>query len=111
MREWADLVSRIDRLSSGASSHGGSTDRRLQELEELMAEGCLAALRGDAQSRRLAARLERLVEDVDHPEAALEVRRVALEKRGVDERIRTLRERVAAMRAQLMQLRRESAAH
>ena len=103
MNELADLPERIDRLCSRASTVRRD-ERLLSEMEDLLAEGYLAALRGEACSRRLSARLERLIETLDEPGSALEVRRVALEQRSLDIRVRELRARLAVMRDQFARL-------
>lgn len=105
----ADLVTRIDRLCSRAS-RARSARPLLGEMEALLAEGYAEALAQEAASRRLAQRLERLVELVDQPEAAIEIRRIVPEKRGLDAEIGVLRDRLSLMREQLARLRARSAA-
>jgi hypothetical protein len=103
MREPGDLVTRIDRLCSRAAEP--SDERLLGDMEDLLAEGYLEALSREARSRRLAERLERLVEILDQPEAAVEIRRIVPQKRGLDAQVALLRERLGVMREQFAQLR------
>jgi hypothetical protein len=104
MGESTDLVTRIERLHARATE-ARSADGLLGEIEDLLAEGYLEALTGEARSRRLAERLGELVEIVDQREAALEMRRIAVQKRGVDARVSVLRDRLAELREQFAQLR------
>jgi len=104
MRDSRKLVIRIARLSSRASD-APPTDGLLAEMEDLLAEGYLTALCGEAGSRRLAERLGRLIEIIDQPQAALEARRVAQEKRRLDAEVSDLRTHLGVMREQFMQLR------
>ena len=80
----------------------------LGEMEALLAEGYAEALAKEARSRRLARRLERLVEVVDRPEAAVEIRKLVPEKRGVDAEVTVLRDRLSLMREQFARLRARS---
>jgi hypothetical protein len=103
MIEMADLPRRIERICSRAS--GASADERLlSEMEDLLAEGYLVALTGDARSRQLGARLEQLLETLDEPDSAREARRIALQKRSLDRRVDDLRSRLAVMREQFARL-------
>jgi hypothetical protein len=104
MRDSSDLGLRIARVSSRASE-GWPAEGLLGEMEDVLAEGYLKALSGEAGSRRLAERLERLVEVIDQPGAAVEARRVALEKRGLDAEVSDLRAQLAVMREQFVQMR------
>ncbi|MDP9294090.1 MAG: hypothetical protein M3O90_06670 [Actinomycetota bacterium] len=104
MLESADLMTRIDRLCLRASD-ARSAEPLLGEMESLLDEGYLEALTGDARSRRLAERLERLVEILDEPEAAVEARRTALRKRGVDDKVSVLRGRLELLREHFVRLR------
>ena len=97
MAEYAELLNRIDRLAARAeTSH--ADDALLSELEDVLAEGYMQALTAEARSRRLATRLERLVESLDEPGAAVEARRLAIQRRTLDQRISTLRLRLNATR-------------
>ena len=104
MAESIDLASRIERLSARAST-APSSARLLSEIEDLLAEGYLEALRQDAGSRRLAERWDRLIENVDEHHAALEIRRIAVQRRGIDAQVGLLRDRLGVLREQFVQLR------
>jgi hypothetical protein len=108
MRDRSDLALRIARLSSRASAEGRPPEGLLGEMEDVLAEGYLKALAGEARSRRLAERLERLVESLNQPGVAVEARRVALEKRGLDAEVADLRARLNVMREQFAELRAHS---
>jgi len=105
MRDRSDLALRIARLSSRASEEARLPEALLGEMEDVLAEGYLKALSGEAGSRRLAERLERLVGSLDQPGVAVEARRIALEKRGLDAQVTDLRARLSVMREQFAQLR------
>jgi hypothetical protein len=105
--EAADLLLRIDRLCSRAPS-ARPGDTLLVEMEALLAEGYAEALAKEAARRRLAARLERLVEVVDQPDAAIEIRKLTHEKRGLDTEIAVLRDRLRVMRERFAHLRARS---
>jgi hypothetical protein len=107
MRDAADLLTRIDRLCSRAP-RARPGDTLLSEMEALLAEGYAEALAKEAGRRRLAARLERLVEVVDQPDAAIEIRKLAREKRGLDTEIAVLRDRLRVMRERFAHLRARS---
>src|SRR3954469_3764318 len=100
MRDRSDLALRIARLSSRASEGPRPPEGLLGEMEDVLAEGYLKALSGEAGSRRLAERLERRVERLNQPGAAVEARRVALEKRSLDAEVADLRARLNVMREQ-----------
>jgi hypothetical protein len=104
MGESSEILTRIDRLCSRASE-GRPTRRLLGEMEDLLAEGCLEALARDARSRRLAERLATLVEIVDQPGAAVEIRQLVLDQRRLDAEVTVLRERLALLREQFARLR------
>lgn len=104
MRESSDILTRIDRLCSQASE-GRPTGRLLGEMEDLLADGYLEALAREGRSRRLAERLATLVEIVDQPGAAVEIRQLVLDKRRLDAEVSVLRERLALMREQFVRLR------
>jgi hypothetical protein len=100
----SDLVTRIDEMCSRASD-ARSGERLLTEMEALLAEGYAEALASGAGSRRLAQRLERLVESVDQAGAAVELRRTVLEKRRLDDEVAVLRGRLSVMREEFARLR------
>ena len=104
MAEAIDLVTRIDRLL-GRAATARSAAGLLSEIEDVLAEGYGEALAGDARSRRLATRLEELVEGVDQREAAVQIRRIVLEKRGADAQVTVLRVRLGELRERFLQLR------
>jgi hypothetical protein len=104
VRDSSDFALRIARVSSRASEDP-PPEGLLGEMEDVLAEGYLKALSGEAGSRRLAERLERLVEVIDQPGAAVEARRVALEKRGLDADVSDLRARLALMHEQFVEMR------
>ena len=104
MAESIDLATRIERLSARAST-APSSDRLLAEIEDLLAVGYLEVLSEEAQGRRLAERWERLAENLDEQDAALEIRRIAVQRRGIDARVALLRDRLGVLRAQFAQLR------
>jgi hypothetical protein len=103
MADHAELLDRIDRLAARAESRRGD-DALLSEIEDVLAEGYMQALTEEARSRRLAARLERLVETLDDPDAAVEARRLAVQRRTLDGRITALRTRLNAIREQFVRL-------
>jgi hypothetical protein len=103
MAESTGLLQRIDRLAARAET-ARADDELLSEIEDLLAEGYMEALTEEAKSRRLAARLERLVDTLDDPGAAVEARRLAVQRRTLDQRINTLRLRLNAIREQFVRL-------
>jgi hypothetical protein len=103
MAGFSELATRIDRLSSRAA--GVREDARLLvEIEDVLAEGYIEALRGEAKSRRLAERLERLVAMIEDPGMAVEVRSLALERRSLDARIAELRAQLSDLRKHFVRL-------
>jgi hypothetical protein len=103
MAEYAELLERIDRLAARADT-SRADDALLSEIEDLLAEGYVQALTAEARSRRLATRLERLVETLDEPGAAVEARQLAVQRRSLDQKITTLRLRLHAIREQFVRL-------
>jgi hypothetical protein len=103
MAEYAELLERIDSLSARAETPRGDAEL-LAEIEDVLAEGYMQALTEEAQSRRLRAQLERLVDTLDEPGAAVEARRLAVQHRTLDQRISTLRTRLNAIRNQFVRL-------
>jgi hypothetical protein len=97
MRDFADLNQRIDALCARASSEERDA-RLLVEIEDLLAEGYVCALRGDRHSQRLQRRFEALVDAVDAAEAAEQLRSVAREQRMVSQATQELRSQLAVMR-------------
>src|SRR4051794_6715081 len=103
MSEYAELLERIDRLSERADT-SRADDALLSEIEDVLAEGYMQALTEEARSRRIAARLERLVGTLDQAGAAVEARRLAVQGRSLDHRISTLRTRLHGIREQFVRL-------
>jgi hypothetical protein len=89
-----DLHRRLDALGARVGTPG--TDER--EVEDLLTEGYARALAGEAQSRRIARELTRLLPDIDQPEVAKEARRLALQRRTVDQAVTDLRDKLAQLR-------------
>ena len=103
MAGFSELATRIDGLTSRAA--GVREDARLLvEIEDVLAEGYIEALRGEAKSRRLAERLERLVATIEGPGMAVEIRSLALERRSLDARIGELRAHLSVMRKHFIRL-------
>jgi len=107
MAESGDIMLRIDRLCSRASD-ARPTGPLLRAMGDGLAEGYVEALAGEARSRRLAERLEALVETLDQPGAAVEVARIVPEKRQLDAEVAALRDRLAELRERFEQLRASS---
>jgi hypothetical protein len=97
MREFADIERRIERLCSNLTS-----DRIdalvLAEMEDVLAAGYAFALQADAHRRRLAERIDRLLERLDHPRAVDEVQQLGQERRTVDDATHRLRARLDVVR-------------
>jgi hypothetical protein len=103
MTEYVELLQRIERLSARAD--GPCADGELlSEIEDVLAEGYMRALTEEAQSRRMAARLEELALTIDEPDASREARRLAVQRRSLDGRISTLRDRLTTVREQFIRL-------
>ena len=103
MTEYADLLKRIDRLAARAES-SRADDALLSEIEDVLAEGYMQALTEEARSRRMASRLEQLVETLDEPGAAVEARRLAVQRHTLEQKVSTLRSRLNAIREQFIRL-------
>ena len=103
MSDYAELLQRLDRLAARVDTPRAD-DSLLSEIENVLAEGYMQALTEEARSRRMAARLERLVETLDEPGAAVEARRLAVQRRSLDQKISTLRLRLHAIREQFVRL-------
>ncbi len=103
MAEYAELLERIDRLAARAETTHAD-EAHLSENEHDHSEGYMQALTEEAKSRRIKTRLDRLVERLDQPGAALEARRLAVQRRTLDHRIATLRGRLDAVREQFVRL-------
>ena len=111
MTDFAELLERIDALSRRASPDAPAPGCVPAELEDLLAEGYLAALTGERRSGRLAAELEELTRTIEDDSAAARARRLAIEKRTVDQRVILLRRRLESLRAELTRLRTRAVLH
>jgi hypothetical protein len=103
MARFSELARRIESLSSRAAG-AGEDARLLVEIEDVLAAGYIEALSDEAQSRRLGERLERLIEVIEEPGMAAEVRRLALQRRALDGRIGELRAQLSVMRQHFIRL-------
>jgi hypothetical protein len=100
MREFADIERRIESVCAHVSPERVDASR-LAEMGDVLAVGYAHALRGDAHGRRLAARIDRLLEDLDQPQAAREAQRLAKERRAVEDAVHRLRTRLEVVRTLL----------
>jgi hypothetical protein len=91
-----DLERRIERLRSRAGA-GPLPRDLLAEIEGLLSEGYLAALREEARSARLRAQLDEAARE----RKADEVQRLAEERRASDQSARRLRERLELLRTRV----------
>jgi hypothetical protein len=98
MSEFPDLERRIERLRFRAAS-GPLTAELVAEIDDVLAEGYISALRVDARSRRLRARVDALVDDIDRPTAAEEMRRLGRERRTLEQSAHALRERLSVLQS------------
>jgi hypothetical protein len=94
MADFAELNQRIERLC-GRAARNRPDARLLVEIEDLLAEGYVFALRGDHCTRRLQQRLDALLES---DEEAEKIRSVAHEHRAIREATDELRSKLAIMR-------------
>lgn len=103
MADFDELIKRLERLCSRAE--GALEDARLlSEIEDVLAEGYIQALNGEARSRQLGERLGRLAEAPDRPGAAAEVRKVAVQQRSLDRRSVKLRAHLSGLREHFIRL-------
>ena len=101
--EYTELLERIARLSrraSSASEDGGL----LSEIEDVLGEGYVQALNGEACIHRLGQSRADLVERLDEPDAAVKARRLAVQRRTLDQRVQDLRAQLAVMREHFIRL-------
>jgi hypothetical protein len=98
MHELPEIERRIERLCSDVSSERADACL-LAEMGDVLALGYLWALRADARSRRLGERIDRLLEELDDPQAADELRRLARERRTIDVAAQRVRLRLGALRS------------
>jgi hypothetical protein len=103
MTDHGDLLQRIEHLSARAAASSPDFEL-LSEIEDVLAEGYMHALTEEARSRRIGSRLDRLVEKLNEPSAAVEARRLALQRRTLDHRIEILRARLTMIREQFISL-------
>jgi hypothetical protein len=103
MATYSRLAARIESLSSRTAG-AGDEQRLLSEIEDVLAEGYIEALSGEAQCARLGERLERLVGVIEEPGVAEEVRRLVLERRSLEARIKELRALLSALRQHFIRL-------
>jgi hypothetical protein len=101
MGEPSDLERRIEQLLMRASSWPLSAEL-VVEIESVLSEGYVCALRADARSHRLREQVSALVEDVDKPSTAGEVLRLARESRTIAQSTSRLRESLAALNSLLV---------
>lgn len=104
MADFTDLARRIDRLCARAAGASNDDAQLLAEIEDALAEGYTQALTNEARSRRLGERLELLVEIVDEPAAAVEVRTITVQRRSLDRRTGDLRAQLSVLRQHFIRL-------
>jgi hypothetical protein len=92
--DFTELRQRIDALCDRASSAQPDA-RLLVEIEDLLAEGYVSALRGDGRSRWLQRRFDALVAASG---GNAELEQIVREQRTVDAATRELRSELARMR-------------
>jgi hypothetical protein len=97
MREFAEIERRIERLGSHVSPERIDA-WWLAEMGDVLAVGYASALQADARSRRLAERINQVLEDQGHPHAADEAQQLAKERREVDDAAHRLRSRLEVVR-------------
>jgi hypothetical protein len=98
MRDLSELERRIERLQSRAS-RGPLNPRLVDEIEDVLAEGYVLALRCDARGYRLAEQVDALAIEVDEAPIADEVRRLVRERRTVERTANRLRARLGTLRS------------
>jgi hypothetical protein len=105
MPEFGDLQQRIAALTERISS-GPADEALLDAMEEILSEGYIRALAGDAEQRRLDERLEQLMLAPGDVDVIADARRLAQERQAIDTKTRTLRAELAVIRRRLIELRR-----
>jgi hypothetical protein len=95
MDRLADIEQRIDRMCEHASA--GLVDVTPSDVQDLLDEGYIYALKADAMARRLHARLDECLGDAEG--RADEARRIAREKRALERSTRRLRGRLQRLRS------------
>ena len=76
----------------------------LAEMDDVLAQGYIQALVGDAQVRRLRASLQALTGEREGSISAGDVQRLLHEQLRIEQATRRLRASLAAMRAQFVRL-------
>jgi hypothetical protein len=104
MGDLRELSTRIERLSSRADGASQADAQLLAEIADALAEGYMEALSGEARSRRLGNRLERVMESIEVPGAAAEVRRLTVQRRSVDRMTGDLRAQLSVIRDNFIRL-------
>jgi hypothetical protein len=104
MGDLRELSTRIERVSSRAAGASHADPQLLAEIEDALAEGYMEALSGEARSRRLGNRLERLMESLEDPGTAVEIRRLTLQRRSVDRMTGNLRAQLSVIRENFIRL-------
>jgi signal transduction histidine kinase len=97
MREFANIERRIERLCTHVSCERIDA-WWLAEMGDVLAVGYAQALSADARSRKLAERINRLLEDLDQRHAAHQAQRLAKERRAVEDAAQRLRTRLDVVR-------------
>jgi hypothetical protein len=97
MGDFGDIERRIERVCSRASTQP-IDGWVLAEMGDVLAVGYASALKADAHIRRLADRIDRLLQERDHPHAADEAHRLSRERRSVQDATRRLRSRLEVVR-------------
>jgi hypothetical protein len=98
MQDFAELHERIEAVCARAST-GYRDAQLLEEINDVLAQGYICALRGDHRRRRLQKRVDALVDVWDDAGVAEELRAVAHEQRMVAEATQLLRAKLAVMHA------------
>ena len=98
MSEFLDLERRIEHLRSRAAS-GPVTAALVAQIEDVLAEGYMSALRADARTRWLRKQVDAFVDDIDVPRVAEEMRRLGRERRRLEEAAGALRNRLAGLQS------------
>ena len=103
MREFPDVERRIERLYSAESLELDDSSL-VTELEDVLSRGYAAALAADAHRHQLAQRIEHMMKDLNCPQQADAVRRLARERRTIEDATRRLRSRLGMVGSLLVQV-------
>jgi len=109
MLEPSGLAERIDSICSRMADVNAEREL-LIEIEDVLAQGYIEALRGESRSRRLAERLEAIMGTLDSPGAMSEAQTLVRERQLVDASVRELRLRLRVLRDHLARLGGDQAA-